>query len=70
MTLPDSEVPLVYSLHHVQQGRQDSEDELPPQARQAMICALACPLPKIIIRRVPKNAQDSYICTFEHINID
>ena len=32
MTLPDPEVPLVYSLHYVQQGRQDWEDELPPEA--------------------------------------
>ena len=31
MTLPDPEVPLVYSLHYAQQGRQDSEDELPPE---------------------------------------
>ena len=30
MTLPDSEVPLVYSLHYVKQGRRDWEDELPP----------------------------------------
>ena len=35
-----------------------------------MICARACPLPKIIIRRVPKKAQNRYICTFEHINVD
>ena len=31
MTLPDPEVPLVYSLHYAQQGRQDWEDELPPE---------------------------------------
>ena len=31
MTLPDPEVPLVYSRHHAQQGRQDWEDELPPE---------------------------------------
>ena len=31
MTLPDPEVPLVYSPHYIQQGRQDSKDELPPQ---------------------------------------
>ena len=29
MTLPDPEIPLVYSLHYVQQGRQGWEDELP-----------------------------------------
>ena len=29
MILPDREVPLVYSLHYAQQGRQDCEDELP-----------------------------------------
>ena len=28
MTLPDPEVPLVYSLHYAQQGCQDWEDEL------------------------------------------
>ena len=32
MTLPDAEVPLVYSLHYAEQGRQDWEDELPPEA--------------------------------------
>ena len=31
MTLPDPEVPLVYSLHYSQQGRQDWVDELPPE---------------------------------------
>ena len=31
MTLCDPEVPLVYSLHYAQQGRQDREDELPPE---------------------------------------
>ena len=31
MTLPDPEVPLVYSLHYAQQGRQDWEDALPPR---------------------------------------
>ena len=31
MTLPDPEVPLVYSLHYAQQGRQDWEDDLPPE---------------------------------------
>ena len=31
MTLPDPEVPLVYSRPYAQQGRQDWEDELPPE---------------------------------------
>ena len=31
MTLPDLEVPLVYSFHHAKQGRQDWEDELPAE---------------------------------------
>ena len=31
MTPPNPEVPLVYSLHYVQQGHQDWEDELPPE---------------------------------------
>ena len=30
MTLPDPEVPLVYSFHYAKQGCQDWEDELPP----------------------------------------
>ena len=36
MTLPDPEVPLVYSLHYAQQGRQDWEDELPPETMGRM----------------------------------
>ena len=35
MTLPDPEVPLVYSLHYVQQGHEDWENELP---RETMGC--------------------------------
>ena len=31
ITLPDPEVPLVYSLPYAQQGRQDWEDDLPPE---------------------------------------
>ena len=31
MTLPDHEVPLMYSRQYAQQGRQDWEDELPPE---------------------------------------
>ena len=31
MTLPDPEVPLVYSLQYAQHGRQDLEDEVPPE---------------------------------------
>ena len=36
MTLPDREVPLVYSLHYAQQGCQDWEDELPPDTMGRM----------------------------------
>ena len=36
MTLPDPEVPLVYSLHYAQQGCQDWEDELPPKTMGRM----------------------------------
>ena len=36
MTLPDPEVPLVYSLHYAQQGCQDWEDELPPETMGRM----------------------------------
>ena len=36
MRLPDPEVPLVYSLHYAQQGRQDWEDELPPETTGCM----------------------------------
>ena len=35
-----------------------------------MICDRACPLLKLAIRRVQNKAQNSYICTFEHINVD
>ena len=36
MTPLDPEVPLVYSLHYAQQGRQDWEDELPPETMGCM----------------------------------
>ena len=36
MTLTDPEVPVVYSLHYTQQGRQDWEDELPPETMGRM----------------------------------
>ena len=36
MTLLDPEVPLVYSLHYAQQGRQYQEDELPPDTMGRM----------------------------------
>ena len=36
MTLPDPEVPLVYSLHYVQQGHEDWEDELPRETMGRM----------------------------------
>ena len=36
MTRPDPEVPLVYSLHYAQQGRQNPADELPPETRAGM----------------------------------
>ena len=36
MTLPDPEVPMVYSLHYAQQGCQDCEDELAPDTMARM----------------------------------
>ena len=36
MTLPNAEVPLVYSLHYAQQGCQDREDELPRETLRCM----------------------------------
>ena len=36
MSLPDSQVPLVYSLHYAQQGRQEWKDELSPEATGRM----------------------------------
>ena len=36
MTFPDREVPLVYSLHYVQQAHQDWEIELPPETMGRM----------------------------------
>ena len=41
MTLPAPEVPLVYSLHYAQQGRQDWEDELPVMASNSSCAASA-----------------------------
>ena len=35
-----------------------------------MIYARAHPLLKVAVRMVPKNAQNSYICTFEYTNVD
>ena len=35
-TLPDPELPLVYSLHYAQQCRQDWEDKLPPETMGRM----------------------------------
>ena len=36
LTLPYPDVPLVYSLHYAQQGRQDWEDGLPPETMGLM----------------------------------
>ena len=36
MTLPEPGTPLVYYLHHVQQGCHDSGDELPPETMGRM----------------------------------
>ena len=36
MTLPEPEVPLVYSLHYAQQGCHDWEDELPSETMGRM----------------------------------
>ena len=36
MTLPDPEVPLVYSLNYAQQGREDWEDEIPRETMGRM----------------------------------
>ena len=36
MTLRDPETALVYSIHHVRQGQQDWDDELPPETMGRM----------------------------------
>ena len=36
MTVPDPEVPLVYSLHYAQQSCQDWVDQLPPETMERM----------------------------------
>ena len=35
-----------------------------------MICDGAWPLLWVMAQRVPLKAQNSYICTFEHINVN
>ena len=35
-----------------------------------MICHRACPLLKLAVRRVQNKAENSYICPFEHMNVD
>ena len=62
MSLPDPEVPLVYSLHYAQQGRQDWEDELPPEAMRLMM----------IQEKGKSNldAEEDFVEKLESINLD
>ena len=62
MTLPDPEVPLVYSLHYAQQGRQNWEDELPPETMGRM--------KKQEKRKSNLHAEKDFVEKLESMNLD
>ena len=62
MTLPDPEVPLVYSLHYAQHGRQDWEDELPPETMGCM--------KKQEKGKSNLNAEEDFVGKLESMNLD
>ena len=62
MTLPDPEVPLVYSLHYAQQGCKDWEDELPPERMRLM--------KKQEKGKSNFHAEEDFVETLESINLD
>ena len=62
MTLPDPEVPLVYSLHYAQQGCHDWEDELPPKARGRM--------KKQEKGKINLNGEENFVGKLESMNLD
>ena len=62
MTPPDPEVPLVYSLHSAQQGRQDLEDELPPETMGRM--------KKQEKGKSNLHAEEDFVENLENMNLD
>ena len=62
MTLPNPEVPLVYSLHYSQQGRQDWEDELPPETMGRM--------KKQEKGKSNLHAEEDFVAKLESMNLD
>ena len=62
MTIPDPEAPLVYSLHYAQQGRQDWEDELPPETMG--------PMRKQEKRKSNLHAEEDFVEKLESMNLD
>ena len=62
MNLPDAEVPLVYSLHHAQQGRQDWEDQLPSETMGRM--------KKQEKGKSNLHAQEDFVEKLESMNLD
>ena len=62
MTLPDPEVPLVYSLHYDQQGCQDWEDELPPETMGRM--------KKQEKGKSNLHAEENFVVKLESMNLD
>ena len=62
MTLPDAEVPLVYSLHYAHQGRQDWKDELPPETMGRMR--------KQVKAKSNLHAKEDFVEELESMNLD
>ena len=62
MTLPNPELALVYSLHYAQQGRQDWEDELPPESMGRM--------KKQEKGKSNLHAEEDFAETLESMNLD
>ena len=62
MTLLHPEVPLVYSLHYAQQGRQDWEDDLPPETMGRM--------KKQEEGKSNLHAEENFVGKLESMNVD
>ena len=62
MTVPDPEVPLVYSLHYAKQGRQDWEGELPRETMGRM--------KKQEKEKCNLHAEEKFVEKLESMNLD
>ena len=62
MTLPNHEVPLVYSRHYARQGRQDWRDELPPETMGRM--------KKQEKRKSKHHAEEDFVEKLGSMNLD